>query len=115
MKSTIICNKWDVVLVNFPFSDLTSTKKRPSLIVSPNEFNIYDDVIIAYITSNIPFELKYLDHLIKDWTGAGLLKPSIARMKFATIQKTFIHKKLGSFSFEDRKEFSKKIIDFFLD
>lgn len=114
-KSTIICEKWDIVLVNFPFSDLSSAKKRPSLIISPDAYNKYDDVIIAYVTGNIPTELRHLDHLIEKWAEAGLVKPSIIRMKFATITKSIIHKKLGVLSITDRKNFSKKIIDFFLD
>ena len=39
-------DKWDIVLVPFPFTDLTTLKKRPAVIVSPDEYNKkLDDVI----------------------------------------------------------------------
>ncbi|MEI6328686.1 MAG: type II toxin-antitoxin system PemK/MazF family toxin [Pseudanabaena sp. ELA645] len=40
--------KGDVVVVNFPFSDLTSAKKRPALVVAELSKN---DVILCQITS----------------------------------------------------------------
>lgn len=33
------CEPGAVVLVRFPFTDLSTTKKRPALIVSPVTFN----------------------------------------------------------------------------
>lgn len=39
MKYTIICKRWDVILVPFPFTELTTIKKRPSLVISPDSFN----------------------------------------------------------------------------
>lgn len=54
MKSGIICEQGDVVLVPFPFSDLSGTKKRPVLILSKTEYNqSTEDAITAGITSNI--------------------------------------------------------------
>ena len=46
----------DVVLVNFPFTDLSSAKKRPALIISARWFNEQPegDCILAAITSVIP-------------------------------------------------------------
>lgn len=32
-------NKGDVILVPFPFSDQTTTKKRPAVIISSNTYN----------------------------------------------------------------------------
>ena len=40
--------KGDVVIVPFPFSDLTSTKRRPALVVATLTG---DDVILCQITS----------------------------------------------------------------
>ena len=42
----------DVVLVRFPFTDLTTTKKRPALVISTDLYNQSQiNLIIAAITS----------------------------------------------------------------
>ena len=41
----------DIVLVPFPFTDLSTTKRRPALIVSNELVNATGDVIIVMITS----------------------------------------------------------------
>jgi len=44
----------DVVLIPIPFTDLSSTKKRPVLILSSDDYNQNtNDLIVAAITSNI--------------------------------------------------------------
>ena len=44
----------DVVLVPFPFSDQTITKKRPAVVISSNAYNeVSSDLIIIAITSKI--------------------------------------------------------------
>ena len=43
----------EIVLVPFPYSDLSATKKRPVLIVSNNHYNNnFEDVIVCVITSS---------------------------------------------------------------
>lgn len=44
----------NIILINFPFSDLTGTKVRPALIISNNIYNQenYDTLVLA-ITSNL--------------------------------------------------------------
>jgi mRNA interferase MazF len=106
-------NKWDIVLVPFPFTDLSSIKKRPALILSPDKYNALDDIIIAFITSNIQGEDRFGDYLIEQWKQAGLPLPSKFRMKFATVSKDIIIKKIGHIEKTDQMNISKLVQDFF--
>ncbi len=46
-----IYNRGEVVLVPFPFSNQTTTKKRPAVIVSANAYNnTSSDIVIMAIT-----------------------------------------------------------------
>ncbi|MBL7077160.1 MAG: type II toxin-antitoxin system PemK/MazF family toxin [Kiritimatiellae bacterium] len=89
------CSRWDIVLVPFPFTDLTTSKKRPALVVSPDSYNSGPDVVIAFITSRLNTPQRPGDHLITDWQASGLPKPSQLRMKLATISRSIVIKKLG--------------------
>lgn len=113
MKSIIHYKKWDIILVPFPFTDLSAFKKRPSLIISPDSFNISEDIVIAFITSNLPSPIRQNDFKITELPETGLPKPSIIRMKFATINKSIVIKKLGQLSESDRSNFQKLLIEFF--
>lgn len=49
----IVIEQRDIVLMPFPFSDLSESKKRPVLVVSRNEYNFHnEDLIVCAITSN---------------------------------------------------------------
>ena len=113
MKSTTPFKKWDIILVPFPFTDLSATKKRPALIISPDDYNKGLDVIIAFVTSNMNQKHRIGDFVISEWKIAKLPKPSMIRMKFATIDKTIIVKQLGKLSDKDILNFKKEIINFF--
>jgi mRNA interferase MazF len=107
--------KGDIVLVSFPFTDLTTTKQRPALIISPEQYNQGADVVIAFITSNLNSPRRYRDYPIKEWQTAGLPKPSIVRMKFATVEKGIVIKKLGEIQEKDKQEIEQQLVDFFTD
>ena len=94
MKSIMNYKKWDIVLVPFPFTDLATIKKRPALIISPDDYNKSMDVVIAFITSKLDLEHRIGDYKIKAWSKSNLPKPSMLRMKFATIDKSIIIKKI---------------------
>src|ERR1039458_2914832 len=52
MPSTTAYRQGDIVLVSFPFTDLTSLKRRPAVVVSPNSFNVRnEDVVLVAVTS----------------------------------------------------------------
>jgi mRNA interferase MazF len=108
------CKKWEIVLVPFPFTDLLSVKRRPAIVVSPVAFNKRGDVIIGFLTSKLNGPKLYGDYAIRDWKEAGLPKPSLSRMKFATIQSSLIIKRLGALSTFDVAKYSAVIREFFM-
>lgn len=107
------CKTWDIVLVPFPFTNLQTTKKRPALIISPDSYNEGPDVIILFVTSNVQAFGRTGDTLIEKWKESGLPKPSMTRMKFATLERSMILKKIGKLANSDRERLRKTILDFF--
>ncbi len=89
----------DVVLVAFPFTDLTTTKMRPALVVSSNDFNSRNvDIVLVAITSQVPKRISPTDYLLSadDQKNAGLPKTSLAKLgKLVTLDQRLIRKKLG--------------------
>lgn len=108
-----IYKKWELVLVPFPFTDLSSTKRRPALIVSPDKYNAGKDFVIAYVTSQMTSAPRLGDYKLLNWKAASLPKPSMVRMKFATIDKSIIVKKIGTIKMEDSEKIEENIVDFF--
>ena len=54
MPSTTSFKRGDVVLVPFPFTDLSSIKQRPALVVSPDTWNAsQSNVLLVAITSQV--------------------------------------------------------------
>ncbi|MBM4176100.1 MAG: type II toxin-antitoxin system PemK/MazF family toxin [Ignavibacteria bacterium] len=69
-------NQREIVLVPFPYSDLSSTKKRPVLIISNNQYNQqFDDAVVCVITSNI-FKDEYSIPLLNENLEVGVLPES---------------------------------------
>lgn len=87
----------DVVLVRFPFTDLTTTKRRPALVISTDLYNQSQvNLIIAAITSQT-HRLGIGNCLIQD----GLVKPSQVKAIIATIEQSLVLKKLGTLASND--------------
>ena len=92
----------DIVLVPFPFTDQSSIKKRPAVIVSSDTYNSKRlDIIIMAVTSQMQSVSYFGDTIVNDWQQAGLLKPSVIKPIFTTVEKKLILKKLGSLQNED--------------
>lgn len=89
----------DVVLVPFPFTDFSTSKQRPCVVLSSAHFNdTHPDIILATITSRVsdtPTEDEYVLSE-KERTVAVLPKPSMIKTgKIVTIDKRLIRKILG--------------------
>jgi mRNA interferase MazF len=98
MPNTTAYSFGDVVLVPFPFTDQTASKKRPAVVVSADAYHQRrPDVIVMAVTSQILRPAGALGEvLISDWQGAGLPKASLIKPVLATIEQRLILRKLGS-------------------
>lgn len=88
-----------IVLVSFPFDNLSASKVRPALCLT-NEIGKYNHVIIAFISSKIPEDKNDTDLILfkhsKNSIGTGLTVDSVIRLhKMMTIPKSLIKRKLG--------------------
>src|SRR3990170_8908831 len=116
MRSGIMYKQRDIVLIPIPYTDLSSQKRRPVVIVSNDRYNnSFEDVVVVAVTSNleavkfsIPIENKDLDE------GQLKVQSLIRPDKIYTLSKNIIIKKFGKVSkkiFERIKESIDIIID----
>jgi mRNA interferase MazF len=114
MPSTTSFSQGDVVLVPFPFTDLSAIKQRPALVLSPERLNkVRTDLVVAAITSQIPDVIGEDEILLSDTDSgrAGLPKASIIKLgKIFTIHQGLIRKKLGRVSDSTMKSVLQKLV-----
>ncbi len=103
--------KGDVIVLPFPFSDLSNSKKRPALVVANLES---DDVILSQITSQTRLD-KYSVILTNDEFETGSLNQMslIKPHRLFTADKSIILYKLGSLKESKIKEVKEEIIKIF--
>lgn len=91
-----------VVLVPFPFDDLSSTKVRPAVCLT-EPLGLHRHVVLAFISSQTPRELLdsdlWLDPADSDFTATGLRVASTLRLhRVMTVSTSLLRRELGSLS-----------------
>jgi mRNA interferase MazF len=94
--------KYKVVLVPFPFDDLSSSKVRPAVCLT-NTIGSHNHVILAFITSRLPTTLRSTDLVIEashpDFAATGLRVSSTLQLhRLMTVTTTLIRRELGTLS-----------------
>lgn len=99
MRSGTRFRQGDLVLVPFPFTDLSALKRRPAVVISPDRLHQRsDDVILAAMTSQMPTSLTEFDIPIRshDMTVGRLPKPSVVKVnKIFTCHRSLVVKRVG--------------------
>ena len=100
----------DIVLVPFPFTDQSGTKKRPAVVVSSPAYH-WDrrDVLIMAVTSQSRPTGAIGEVQVKDWKGAGFIKPSVIKPVITTIEQTLLIRRLGQLKKEEQEARRKAI------
>jgi mRNA interferase MazF len=92
----------DIILVPFPFTDQTSLKKRPSVVISSIAYNTARlDVILMGVSSQVSPSLLFGELRIQDWQTAGLLKPSVVKPVVTTLENRLVIRQLGKLQASD--------------
>lgn len=101
--------KGDVVVVPFPFSDLTQAKRRPSLIITKLDG---DDLILCQITSQSIKDNYVISLEDKDFeTGSLKQQSNIRPNRIFTSDSHIILYKIGSLKKEKLNEVIEEIIE----
>ena len=99
----------DIVLVDFGFSEGTGSKKRPTLIISSDDYHKgRQEVIVVAITGNIKRAL-FGDTKIDKWKEVGLIYPSLVTGIIRTIKDSMIIHKLGTLLQQDLQKVQKNL------
>ena len=95
--------QFDVVVVPFPYTDRTTSKRRPALVLSDHSnFNgRIGQCVMAMITST-QHSAWPLDVDISDLDQAGLPAPSMIRMKLFTLDQRLIVRHCGTLADGDQ-------------
>ena len=99
-----------IVLIQYPFSDLSSSKVRPALIIRDQ---VDQDIIVLLVTSS--FGVGSRDLELKDEFLTGFKFPirSFVRLeKICTLQSSLVKKTLGSLQADFFEKIRKKLSKF---
>ena len=96
----------DLVLVEIPYTDLTATKKRPSVILSVSR----KDFLVAFITSRVERAGKDDVLIPSKYTNGLAVDSAVLVQKLFTIHESLIARKLGSCTTQERRIILKAVI-----
>jgi mRNA interferase MazF len=91
-------SKNDIILVRYPFSNLSGSKVRPAVVI--NASHVSQDVIIVPLTSKVS-PLLAGEFVLADWKAAGLNVASAVKRGLFTIHQSLVIKSVGSLSASD--------------
>ncbi len=92
-----MCKSGDIVLIPVPFTDLSSQKRRPVIVISNEDYNQkMTDIVVVAMTSN-PIEIDYSFTITSsDLVQGQLNRPGKVRVdKIYTLSQSIIVKKFG--------------------
>jgi mRNA interferase MazF len=93
----------DVALLPIPFTDLSSRKVRPGIVVGHGSFA--GDLFVVPISS----QLQSADMPLADWRAAGLNVPCGLKSQIATVEARLVIKSVGKLSPADHAECKNRL------
>src|SRR4028119_138017 len=109
--------KGKVVLIPFPFDDLSANKIRPA-VCPTNPVGKHCHVILALITDRIQTDLLETDIVFDinhpDFAASGLHKPSTIKLDhLVTVRESVIRRELGALSSATQDQIAEKLCKLF--
>lgn len=98
-------SKGDVILITFPFTDLTGSRLRPAVVLIDH----LPDITVSFITTQIQWQ-EHTDVQLTPDSLNGLKKQSLIRTsKIATLDRSLVKGLLGNLSFPAVDELNNKL------
>ena len=95
------CSRNEVVLLPIPFTDLTSRKVRPAVVIGRNGPDLFL-VPISSVLANTDFPLQ-------DWRAAGLNVSCGIKSQVATVEERLVVKSVGFLAAADRQTLDARL------
>ncbi len=100
----------DVVLVPFPFSDLSTTKVRPAVVVSSALYHATEpDLFLVALTSKVATATGPFDYSLDDWRTAGLRYPSALKPVLFTLDPAHVVYRIGALTSADLVQIDQRL------
>ena len=92
-RSTTSFDSGDVILVRFPFTDLSGAKQRPVVVLSTVAYSArFGDLIVMPLTSQPQPDSALA---LADWRSAGLLRPTWVKPLIASVTHHVVARAVG--------------------
>jgi len=101
-------SKHDVILVRYPFSDLSSSKVRPAAVVSASHPS--QDILITPLTSKTSFLLPG-EFVLAEWAAAGLNVATAVKRGVYTVHEGLVIKVIGQLAKDDVDRLDQSLRD----
>lgn len=99
-------SKNDIILVRYPFSDLSSSKVRPAVVV--NAPHVSQDIIITPLTSKTGSLLEG-EFVLSDWAAAGLNVATAVKRGLYTVHESLIVTTIGKLANSDVEQLEQSL------
>lgn len=100
----MIFERFDVVVVPFPFADSPRTKPRPALVLSSATFNRANRHTVLAMITRATHTRWPSDHQIADLGPTGLRHFSVVRWKVFTLDGRIIERRIGNLDKQDQTD-----------
>lgn len=99
-------SKNDIILVRYPFSDLSGSKIRPAIVV--NTPHISQDIFIVPLTSKIASLLPD-EFILSEWLAAGLNVQTAVKRGLYTVEKSLVVSIIGKLADVDVEQLEQSL------
>ncbi|MDQ3750210.1 MAG: type II toxin-antitoxin system PemK/MazF family toxin [Acidobacteriota bacterium] len=98
----------DIILIPFPFAELTNKKVRPAVVVCETK-DVYKDLVLCAVSSVVPPKLTENEILLVRDNQNGLRKNSVLKIdRIVTAKAQDVIAKIGELSESDSAKFKEK-------
>ena len=101
-------SKPDVILVHYPFSDLSNSKIRPAVVV--NAAHSSQDILITPLTSKVRSLLEG-EFVLSEWSTAGLNVSTAIKRGLYTVHESLVIKVIGQLADVDAEQLEQSLRD----